>query len=360
MRIRDNCLLDFQDVLLVPQRSGLDSRAEVELEREFRFPHADPIKCCPIIAANLDTTGSFAMAKALAEHHMLTALNKHYSIDELFEFFKNNINLWDFVFYTVGTSESDLNKLCVNAAKIGHKEFPRLICLDAANAYVGAFEDALVALRKQFPHSVILAGNVATGNMTEELLLKGADIVKVGIGSGSLCETRIKTGVGVPQLSATDMCSFQAHGLNKYVCSDGGVVSVGDICKALCVGADFVMLGGFFCGVDECEGEWITDTMYVPLPADVVLKNKIALKVHGMSSRAAMIKYNGGVASHRTSEGREVEVPCKGPVSDLIQDIKGGIASCCTYIGCTKIKDMPKCAEFVRVHKQYNDVFERK
>lgn len=342
MRIRDHCFLDFQDVLLVPQRSSLDSRASVELERTFRFKHTSrTITCCPIIGANLDTVGSFNMARALAKHKMLTAIHKHYSENELVEFFDDK-DIWDFAFYTVGASTQSMQKLYSVMRRVGG-DWPHLVCLDAANGYTQAFEDALVCLRNMVPEAVILAGNVATGNMTEELLLQGADIVKVGIGSGSLCETRIKTGIGVPQLSATDICAYQAHGLGGHVCSDGGITSVGDICKALGVGGDFVMLGGFLAGAEECDGEWLDE----------------GLKAHGMSSRAAMVMWHGGVAPHRTSEGREVIVPCKGPVEALVQDIKGGVASCCTYIGCLKIKDMPKCAEFIRVRRQYNDLFVR-
>ena len=366
MRIKDSEYLDFQDVLLVPQRSSLDTRADVNLERTFIFRCGQSITCCPIIAANLDTTGSFEMAKALAKHKMLTALHKHYTQKELFDFFWNNPEVWDYVFYTIGTSPNDLEKLCRFKQEFlgridDYDDFPKLICLVAANGYTGTFADALYRLRDQFPNSIILAGNVVTGNMTEELLLQGADIVKVGIGSGSLCTTRIKTGVGVPQLSATDLCAYQAHGLNGHICSDGGITCVGDICKAFAVGADFVMLGGFLGGTEECEGEWINKEDYERIESSVdytVVKKKF-LKIHGMSSKAAQDKYQGGMASHRTSEGRELEIPCKGPVEALIQDIRGGIASCCTYIGCLKIKDMPKCAEFIRVRKQYNNFFEK-
>ena len=310
----------------------------------------------------MDSTGSFAMAKALAKHKMLTALDKHYSVDDLGEFFNNNKDIWDYVFYTVGANRDDLQKLCMVRSKLNnydiHPGFPKMICIDAANAYTSVFEETLKLVRKCYPEAIILAGNVVTGNMTEELLLQGADIVKVGIGGGSLCTSRIKTGCGLPQLSAVDLCSYQAHGLNGHVCSDGGITCVGDICKSFCAGADFTMLGGLLTGTDECEGEWITRADYALIDlfgtVDYQIVNKKYLKVHGMSSRAAMIKYKGEMAPYRTSEGRELEVPAKGPVSDLIQDIKGGLASCCTYIGCLKIKDMPKCAEFIRVRRQYN------
>lgn len=359
MRIREGSYLDFQDVLLVPQRSSLDTRAAVDLDRTFNFRYGQKLICCPVIAANLDTVGTFAMAKALAKHKMLTTLNKHYSVEQLVDFFKDNEDIWNYVFYTLGTSDDDLSKLLEVAEQLKcyiPTNFPRMLCLDAANGYTGTFAKGLKRLRELWPTVIIMAGNVATGNMTEELLLLGADIVKVGIGSGALCETRIKTGVGVPQLTATDLCAYQAHGLNGYVCSDGGITCVGDICKAFAAGADFVMAGGLFGGTDECEGEWTTKfTMEDVNISTTHFKEIKFLKIHGMSSKAAMDKYNGGVASHRTSEGREVEVAYKGPVSDLVQDIKGGLASCCTYIGCLKIKDMPKCAEFIKVRRQFND-----
>ena len=360
MRIKDGEYLDFRDVLLVPQRSSLDTRADVTLERTFTFRSGETLTCCPIIAANLDTVGTFEMAKALAKHKMLVALHKYYPVYALANFYSNYQDS-QYAFYTIGTSLDDFEKLCMVQEKIGEsaEDFPELICLDAANAYTGTFETALKRVREKFPRSVILAGNVVTGNMTEELLLSGADIVKVGIGGGSLCTTRIKTGVGVPQLSAVDLCAYQAHGLNGHVCSDGGITCVGDIAKALCAGADFIMLGGYLAGTDECEGEWINRADYELMDlfgeVDYTVVNKKYLKAYGMSSKAAMDKYNGGMAAHRTSEGRELEIPAKGPVNDLLQDIRGGLASCCTYIGCLKIKDMPKCAEFIRVKKQYND-----
>ena len=365
MRIKDGEYLDFKDVLLVPQRSALDTRADVSLERMFTFRNGTNLTCCPIIAANLDTVGTFKMARVLAKHKMLTALNKHYTEEKLFEFFSENIDLWHYVFYTLGTNSEDFDKMCrikdrlLKVRFLEDEYFPQMVCLDAANAYTGTFEKALNRIKTCFPRSIILAGNVVTGNMTEELLLQGADIVKVGIGGGSLCTTRIKTGIGVPQLSAVDLCAYQAHGLNGHICSDGGITCVGDICKALAAGADFVMLGGFLAGTDECEGEWIYRADYELIDlfgkVDYTTVNKKYLKAYGMSSKAAMDKYSGGMASHRTSEGRELEIPAKGPVNDLLQDIRGGMASCCTYMGCLKIKDMPKCAEFIRVKKQYND-----
>lgn len=366
MRLEEDTKLDFNDILIVPQRSSLDSRANVSLERVYKFPHSKRTWTgLGIISSNMDTTGSFAMAKELSKHKMLTALHKYYSEDELVDFFINNRDIWDNVFYTIGTSEKDLSKLMSVSLRVykhfnSNSEndktsieedadaldfFPHMICLDVANAYTQNFVSHLQMIRGLFQNAIILAGNVVTGNMTEELILKGADIVKIGIGSGSVCHTRIKAGVGFPQASAIDSCSYQAHGLNGHICSDGGITCVGDIAKAFSIGADFVMVGGMFAGTDECEGEWIEKD------------GEKYLKFHGMSSKEAQDKWNGGLASHRASEGKEVPIKSKGSIKDIVQDIKGGISSACTYIGCSKIKDMPKCASFIKVNRQYNKIF---
>ena len=350
MRLRDGVFLDFDNVLMVPQRSSLDSRTEVNLLRTFKFPHSKfVIYGTGIIAANMDTTGSFKMAVKLAEFKMFTALHKHYREEELVSFFETHLDIWDYVFYTIGIKATDIAKLLRVRDRIHTNElFPRLICMDVANGYTKNFVEHLELIRREFPYAVIMAGNVATGSMTEELIHAGADIVKIGIGSGSTCLTRIKTGVGIPQLSAVDTCAFQAHGLRAHVCSDGGVTSVGDVCKALGAGADFVMLGGLLAGTAECEGERVQKY------------GKSGLLFHGMSSLVANEKWNGGISGPRTSEGKEVFIPLKGPVENVIQDIQGGIASCCTYLGCSKIKDIPRCAEFVRVYSTHNRLFMEK
>jgi GMP reductase len=387
MKLVDGIKLDFKDILLVPQRSSLDSRSEVELERTFKFKYSTRVwSGIPIIASNMDTCGSFEVARALARHKMLTALHKFYSEDELFEFFTENYNLWNSVFYTVGANDNDFEKLeklsykIVNFIKdknlILTQEYcnnlwPPMICLDAANGYTTMFVDYLKRLRKLYPQAIIMAGNIVTGNMAEELVLSGADIVKVGIGSGSVCLTRISAGIGVPQASAVDECAHQSHGLQSHVCSDGGITCAGDVCKALCVGADLIMIGGFFAGTEECSGDWmweyedhngnkheiVSEDLKNISEADFVSLKKKYLKFHGMSSREAMEQHYGGMADYRAAEGKEVIVPCKGPISDTVQDILGGIRSCCSYLGCLKIKDMPKCALFIRCHDTHNKIF---
>lgn len=350
MRVRPGVYLDFKDVLIVPQRSSLDSRINVDIERTYNFLHSKRSWTgFGIIAANMDTTGSFKMARSLAEQKCLTALHKHYSIEDLTNFFVENQDLWNNTFYTIGISTSDIVKLEkvkheINK-KVGNKGFPVMLCLDAANGYTSNFVGHLKEMRKLFPETTIMAGNVCTGNMTEELILSGADILKCGIGGGSCCLTRVKTGVGMPQLSAIDICSYQAHGLKAHICGDGGITCPGDVSKNFAAGGDFCMIGGLFAGTDECDGEWVE-------------KNEQKfLKFHGMSSKEAQEKWSGGLSSYRSSEGKEVLVPYKGPVKDVIQDIAGGVRSACTYVGASCIKDLPKCSEFVHTTVQENKYF---
>ena len=368
MRIDNDVKLDFDDVLIIPQRSSLSSRSEVDLSRTYKFPHCSRSwSGIGIIASNFDTVGTFEMAKALGKQRMIVALHKFYPVDKLVEFFVENINLWDNVFYTIGANSKDWDKLIQvkeKVAEIIHKEsiymeenweasFPRMLCIDVANGYQEFFSDWVAKSRKEYPNSIIMAGNVVTGNMTEELILNGADIIKIGIGSGSVCRTRIKAGVGFPQLSAIDECSYQAHGLKGHICSDGGITNPGDAAKAFSAGADFVMLGGFLAGSDECEGEW----EYEITEEDDLTNKKKGLRFYGMSSKEAQDKHNGGLSDYKSSEGKCVTVEYKGPVIDILNDITGGIRSCCSYVGCSKIKDLPKCASFIMVNKTHNTVF---
>ena len=357
MRIREGLKYDFKDLLLVPQRSGVPSRANVELSRKFTFPHSKrELVCIPLIAANMSTVGTFAMAKALAKCNILTALHKYYSIEQLADFFLENTGLWDCIFYTVGTSKEDYDKLITLKKIIANKtdtataeSFPHLLCIDVANGYTGNFISTVEVYRKTIcSQSIILAGNVVTSNIAEELILHGADIVKVGIGSGSVCTTRLKTGVGYPQLSAIAESSFVVHGKpNGHICSDGGIIHPGDVSKALAAGADFVMIGGGFAGTDECEGDWELDSQ----------GKRSHLKFFGMSSKDAQDQFNGGLATHRSAEGKTVKVKYKGSISDVVIDILGGVRSTCTYVGAERIKDLPKCAEFIHVARTHNNVF---
>ena len=343
MHIENTLRLDFKDVLIRPKRSTLTSRSEVDITREFKFRHS-PIryKAIPIIAANMDTTGTFEMASALARHKMSTALHKHYTAKEYVDFFQKLENKSD-AFYSVGIGEHDWQKFReVMAAAPGAI---RYVCIDVANGYTEAFVAFVKKVRETYPDIVLMAGNVVTGDMTEELLLAGADIVKVGIGPGAVCKTRKMTGVGYPQLSAIIECADAAHGLGGRICADGGCTVPGDIAKAFGGGADFVMLGGMLAGHDEAAGDVVTTE-------DGVFK-----RFYGMSSRNAMDKYAGGVAKYRAAEGKAVLIPARGPVESTIQDILGGVRSACTYVGARRLKELTMRTTFVRVSMQLNEVF---
>lgn len=345
MRIETEIKLGFKDVMIRPKRSTLKTRADVSLERQFNFLHSDQRwEGIPIIAANMDTVGTFEMAKALSAYQLITAIHKHYSIDQWASFIREigPSELENYVALSTGTGKADAKRLDQLL-----REFPqlRLLCIDVANGYSEHFVDFVKNTRERYPDKVIMAGNVVTGEMVEELLLAGADIVKVGIGPGSVCTTRIKTGVGYPQLSAIIECADAAHGLGGQIISDGGCKVPGDIAKAFGGGADFVMLGGMFAGHDESGGETVE--------AD----GQRFKKFYGMSSRTAMDKYAGGVADYRASEGKTVTIPYRGPVSETVLDMLGSLRSTCTYVGASRLKELTKRTTFIRVQEQHNDVF---
>lgn len=366
-KIINEIKLDFDDVLIRPKRSTLKSRSEVDLVRTFKFTHSQrELNCVPIIVANMDTVGTIHMAKSLIPHRAITCLHKHYDADNITNFYLENTANKDLVFYSVGTSKKDIDKFLdiTNILKVQKIKVPN-ICLDVANGYTEQFVKTAAHLRLLFPDSIIMAGNVVTPEMVEELIIHGkVDIVKVGIGSGSVCTTRLKTGVGYPQLSAIMECADAAHGLGGHICSDGGCKVVGDICKAFGANADFVMLGSMFAGCDECEGEWKYEYQtatgnWQPIdPKNNNPKRKISLKYYGMSSKKAMDKHHDGVANYRTAEGKCVTVPYKGLASETIQDIYGGLRSACTYIGATKIKDFGKKTTFIQVNNTHNRIYE--
>ncbi len=346
MRIENEPKLDFKDVLIRPKRSTLSSRSEVDINQTFRFLHTGRTWTgFPLIAANMDVTGTLPMARALAGFGAMVALHKYYPLDKLVSFFREEEGAKN-TFYTIGTNEADWEKFALVKRQVAVP----FICLDVANGYTERFVEMVAQARDQNPDAVIMAGNVVTGDMTEALLLAGADIVKVGIGPGSVCTTRKMTGVGYPQLSAIIECADAAHGLKGQVCADGGCTVPGDIAKAYGGGADFVMLGGMLAGHDECEGEIRHEERggeRVP----------VAMVFYGMSSDTAMNKYAGGVAKYRASEGKTVEVPYRGPVEATMQEIMGGVRSMMTYIGATRLKEVPKRTTFVMVGAQLNTVF---
>lgn len=335
MKIENEVKLTFDDVMIKPKRSTLKSRNDVSLNRKFKFRHSPfSWEGVPIIAANMDTVGTLEMSYKLTEHNMLTALHKFYTHQDLLDISLNNTIL------TIG--EGKIPDFLVNKEFYDRYNF---LLVDVANGYRECFLEFIKELRTKFPNKIIIAGNVATREMTEALILAGADIVKIGIGPGAVCTTRKVTGVGYPQLSAISECADAAHGLNGHVIADGGCKSPGDVAKAFGAGADFVMLGGMLAAHDECAGEVIEEGGE---------KYKI---FYGMSSRSAQEKYYEKVADYRASEGKRVKLKCKGPVEMTIREILGGLRSSHSYIGATTIKNFPKCCTFVRCTQTTNEVF---
>ena len=384
MRIEEDMKLDYKDVLIRPKRSTLGSRKEVDLERGFNFRNYNPYinsdvlpdgypvvqeqdkhyRGIPIMASNMDGVGTMEIADKLAQQRVFTCLVKTYGVNDLVAFFDDESDQemlrTQFVAMSIGITERDHEKFRMVYEQTG--ESLKYVCIDVANGYSERFGTFVRNFRHQYPNIVIIAGNVVTGEMTEELILNGADIVKVGIGPGSVCTTRIQTGVGYPQLSAVIECADAAHGLGGHIIADGGCTCPGDVAKAFAAGADFVMLGGMLAGHDEGGGDVITKR-YVTneLEADspyFVHEEKQFVQFYGMSSKSANDKHFGGLKEYRSSEGRTVLVKYKGPVDNTIQDILGGIRSTCTYAGAIRLKHLSKCTTFVRCTQTHNSVYE--
>ncbi len=342
MRIEEEIKLDYSDVLFRPKRSTLKSRKEVNLERTYRFKYSNnEWNGIPIIASNMDGVGELEVAKSLAEFKILTALTKQYNLETITKF--NDIKkIFHYITLSCGTSSESYERL--NSILKEHSYFQN-ICIDVANGYSENFSNFLSSIRDKHPTKTIIAGNVVTADMTQELILSGADIVKVGIGPGSVCTTRIQTGVGYPQLSAVIECADAAHGLGAHIIADGGCTCPGDISKAFGGGADFVMLGGMLAGHKEGGGK-------------IIKKNgEDYIEFYGSSSEEANYKYYGGLSNYRSSEGKKVKIPYRGELKNTIQDILGGIRSSCTYVGAQSLKQLSKCTTFIRVNNQYNDTF---
>ena len=343
MQIINDIKLDFQDVLIRPKRSKTVSRSKVNLIRKYKFLNSNcSWEGVPIISSNMDATGTLEMAETLSKHGMMTALHKHYPIKYLIDFYKRSGDelskaAWH-TFYTLGIKDEDFDKLK------NLPNYPIYFCIDVANGYQDYFVNRVSELRELVgQHAVIMAGNVCTPEMTQELLISGADIVKIGIGPGSVCSTRKITGVGYPQLSAIIECADTAHGCDGHICADGGCREPGDVVKAFGAGADFVMLGGMFAGTDENEGTW---RYWEHKPAQ-----KKSFEFYGMSSEKANISYSGGLKKYRAAEGKSEIVPYKGPVEKVLQSITGGLRSACAYVGTDDLKNLSKCATFIRVNR---------
>lgn len=346
MRIEDDIKLDYSDVLLKPKRSTLKSRAEVNLEREFKFYHSKKTwNGIPIMTSNMATCGTFEMAKILSEYRIITTFHKYYTIEEYKKFFKN-FNNPDYICYTLGIRDRDIEQLkeMIKEKVINNFSF---ICIDVPNGYLENFLETIKLVRKLCPEHIIIAGNVVSNEMTEEIILSGADIVKVGIGPGSACTTRRMTGVGYPQLSAVIECSDAAHGISNengvgLIIADGGQVYPSCVAKAFCGGADFNMFGSMFSGFEQSGGK------------NIEKNGKLYKEYYGSSSNKAMIENYGQKDKHRASEGRYTLIPHKGDLNNFLQDLFGSLRSTGTYIGARKLKEFSKRATFVRVNRQLN------
>ncbi len=342
MRIEEEIKLDYSDVLFRPKRSTLKSRKDVDLNRKYTFKHSKlSWQGIPIIASNMDGVGEIDVAKKLTSHKLMTALTKQHDINQIGTIYKKNI-FFDSIALSCGTSKDSYNRL--NSILKKYPKF-KFICIDAANGYSENFSNFVSEVRKKYPKKTIIAGNVVTADMTQELVLSGADIVKVGIGPGSVCTTRIQTGVGYPQLSAVMECADAAHGLGAHIIADGGCTCPGDVAKGFGAGADFVMLGGMLAGHKEGGGDIIEEN------------GSKFIEFYGSSSEEANEKHYGGLANYRSSEGKKVKIQMKNSLDSTIRDILGGVRSSCTYVGASSLKQLSKCTTFVRVNNQYNDTF---
>jgi GMP reductase len=342
MRIEADIKLDYKDVLLRPKRSTMGSRKEVDLQRTYKFRNSrKEYTGIPVMAANMQGVGTFNMAEELIRVPLFTCLDKTYQPADIWNWLGNHVHKPDLCRnVAVSTGITDIDNERIEATLKLCRSI-QYVNIDVANGYSERFLDYVARFRDKHPELIIIAGNVVTADITEELLLKGADIVKVGIGPGSVCTTRIKTGVGYPQLSAVMECADAAHGLGGHIIADGGCNSSGDVVKAFGAGADFVMLGGMMAGTDEGGGE---------------MKDG-HVEFYGSSTTQAQ-ENTGGVQKHRTSEGRIIRIPHKGAVANVVTDILGGLRSGCTYVGANKLKNLSKCTTFVQCKSTHNPVFE--
>ena len=346
MRINYDAKLNFEDVLLQPKRSTLSSRKDVDMTRNFTFRNSGKqMNFLPIFASNMDGVGTFSMAKVLQEYKMMTVITKTTGIEEWRKAVGNGVRLQSVSVCTGTNVMWDKEAQDWKTMQEVLKSFPdiKMITVDVANAYHQNMVDFIAKVRDQYPTKIIVAGNVVTPEMTEELIINGADVVKIGIGPGSVCTTRTMTGVGVPQFGAILDCADAANGVDGHIMADGGCVFPGDIAKAFGGGAHMVMIGGMLAGHDESEQE--------------VVDGKI--EFYGMSSDRAREKHGKRKDGYRGNEGRLISLPYRGPVQGTVEDILGGVRSACTYIGARRLKDMPKCASFVTTNNVQNQIYER-
>lgn len=401
MKISNEVELDFDDVLIQPNRSKIVSRSDVSPEREFYFYHS-PRRWVgiPIICSNMASIAGFDMATKLAKNKMITCLHKYIEPKDFLTLKEEERELtygecWDYIWPSIGFSESEKRRLKAINEVCG---YTNNVCIDVPSGYMEEFVTYCKEIRTEHPQSIIMAGNIVSGDMAKELIIHGGvDIVKVGIGPGANCSTRAVTGVGRSQLAATMDVSHNVHGLESspkhlgLMCTDGGLRTSGDICKAFVSGADFVMLGQLFSGVDECCGEWeysqseklydswdsviltdeqknnesfrqalakagyiVHDSLYnanttVSFPK--IGPKKKALLHYGMSTHLAQEIHATGKKDYRASEGVVTKVQYKGPVQNVINEILGGIRGCGSMIGCKTLKSFSRSGRFTRVNK---------
>lgn len=351
MRIDSEIKLDYNDVLIRPKRSTLFSRKDVQLERTFKFYHSKKIWTgVPIMTANMASCGTFEMARHLSQYKIITTFHKYYTPQDYAEFFETFHNP-DYICYTLGIRQHDFEQLKIMKSS-GLLERFSFICVDVPNGYLQRFSNFVKIVRKICPNHIIIAGNVVTNEMTEELILNGADIVKIGIGPGSACTTRKMTGVGYPQLSAVIECADAAHGIANnqgvgLVIADGGLVNNCDVAKAYGGGADFVLSGQLFSGYEQSGG-------------NTVIKNDKKYKEYfGSSSNKALEEFYGKKDAHRASEGRYCLIPHKGDINIFLQDLFGSLRSTGTYIGARKLKEFSRRTTFILVNRQLNTSIEK-
>ena len=345
MRINTEPKLNFEDVLLQPKRSTLSSRKDVDMTRKFTFRNSGVMNFTPIFASNMDGVGTFSMAKVLQEYNMMTVITKTTTPEQWKTAVGNGVRLQNVSVCTGTNKMFDNNAQDYKNMQEILKMFPdvKMITVDVANAYHQNMVGFINKIRQEFPDKVIVAGNVVTPEMTEELIINGADVVKIGIGPGSVCTTRTMAGVGVPQFSAILECADAANGVDGHIMADGGCTEPGDIAKAFGGGAHMVMIGGMLAGHNESE---------VP-----VIDGK--REFYGMSSNRAREVHGQRKDGYKSNEGRLIELPDRGSVKETVEDILGGVRSACTYIGARRLKDMPKCATFVTTHNVINRVYEK-
>ena len=369
MQIINDVQLDFSDVLIRPRRSSIDSRSKVDITREYKF------KWCPleitgtgIMQANMGTIGNFDVSRKMLENGLFACLHKYHDINDLIDFYKELIDkgddTWKRCLLGIGLKDGGVYNLRKIETELGIQVGVKF---DVPNGYIPQVKEKVIELREEFPDMFIMVGNVVTGDITEDLILSGADCVAVGIGPGGQCLTRPTTGCGRPQLSAIIECADAAHQVGGMVCADGGITCPGDLGKAFGAGADFIMIGSLFAGTDEADGEliskWIFNGEYEPAADGSGFEPHLELKdfkqFYGMSSTLAQEKFGNGKPKYRASEGRVSLVPYVGPIDGVIEELLGGLRSTMTYIGAWKLKNIPKQCTFYKVHNQLNRTYEK-